>query len=288
MSVSGAYPATVLDSTCTTPLTTTPSVDAGRHDGRVRQGHGAGRSRQRRPNTATVTATSVADPSVAARRPSTRSPSPTTRCWSTRTPTPRSTRSRLQGGADRRRHAVQHVGPGRGRRPAGELPERAPERRLVHRQQLPGPAPARTRASSRRTWTAAGTCSCPGRTSSTRPPARRRSSTTTCTSRGTGRRPRTTRPPPPCTASTGPGHRRGRHRAARPRACWRPSSRTRSRRTAAPRRRSPTTRTRPTRSVRGHVQGRVRRLPDRGVRHGGPPGRPDQPRVRLLRVLAKR
>ena len=115
-------------------------------------------------NTATVTATSVGRPvGHRHRRRSRRSRSRSTRCWSTTTPTRPDVAVRIYKTAlTAAGVAVQHLGPRGGRRPAAELPERPQERRLVHRQQLPRPARCRTRASSRRSWTAAGTCSCPG------------------------------------------------------------------------------------------------------------------------------
>ena len=166
-----------------------------------------------------------------------------------------------------------------------ELPEGVQERRLVHRQQLPRPAapvrepaegvPGRRRAPVR---LRAGHPRPGGGHDAVRPrlPAHHVGRDGDPERQG-DRRPCTASPDSladgsaPCRSTT---------------RCWRPSSRTRSRRTAAPRRRSPTT---PAQTdalpVRGRVQGRVPRLPDGGVRHGGPAGRPDEPRVRLLRVL---
>ncbi|HEX4689587.1 MAG TPA: hypothetical protein VH276_02790 [Solirubrobacteraceae bacterium] len=64
MSVASGYPATVLDASCTTPLTTTPSVDPGATtDVCVKVTAPAGAANGD-VNTATVKATSVADPAV--------------------------------------------------------------------------------------------------------------------------------------------------------------------------------------------------------------------------------
>ena len=172
--VTSGYPATVLDATCTTPLTTTPtrrrrataptcacgsSVPAGAANGDGQHGHGQG-DVGRQPG------------GERHGRRSRRSPSRSTRCSSTTTPTPRSTRSRSTQaaltaagvpfstwdlGADANCHRTT---------------SRAQERRVVHRATA---IPARccpTRRARRRSSTAAAGCSCPGRTSSTRRPGR--------------------------------------------------------------------------------------------------------------------
>ena len=189
-------PVSFLDSTCTTPraddayawrpATSTTSASRSRCPADATDGE---------TNTATVTATSVGNPSTSA--------SATVKTIAVTKDTllvdedgnAPDVQSLLRRRADARPASRSHVGPRGDQHAAAGLPDRPPERRLVHRQQLPRPAPARTRASSRRSSTAAGTCSCPGRTSSTRRPGRRRSCTTTCTSPGTGPRPRTTSPP---------------------------------------------------------------------------------------------
>ena len=123
----------------------------------------------------------------------------------------------------------------------------AHERRLVHRQQLPGTASGRTRTELTAFLDGGGRLFMSGQDILDQ--ARRddaRSSTTTCTSTGTARRPRTTRARRTSRRGRQPGDGRYRHRAARPQ---RPRRRVRGPdhpdRTARCRR-SPTTRSRPT------------------------------------------
>ncbi len=126
------------------------------------------------------------------------------------------------------------------------------------------------------------------RTSSTRAPVRRTSSTTTCTSTGTAPRPRTTRAPTtvtawpatrcptasaPCRSTTASSAR---------------SSRTRSPRSARRPRHSPTTPRHGRADLRRLLQGRLPGLPAGGLRDGRPEGRPDEPRLHLLRAVTVR
>ena len=108
LATSGTWPTTTYDATCTTPLTTTPTVAGGAtHDG-MRQGRRAGECGQRRhSDTEHLTATSVGQPErLGDGARSRRSPSRRTPCWSTTTPTTPTTRRRTT----RRRWAASGYG----------------------------------------------------------------------------------------------------------------------------------------------------------------------------------
>ena len=143
---SGTWPTTTYDATCTTPLTTTPTVAGGARR-RLRQGRRAGGAANDAKDTTHLTATSCADPSVSAVGDA------------------HDDRRGVRHAARRRRHqrpgrlgavlqgrhgragSLRLLGPRRGPEPAAVLPHGAQERRVVDRQRLPGSDhPVRERA----------------------------------------------------------------------------------------------------------------------------------------------
>ena len=97
----------------------------------------------------------------------------------------------------------------------------------------------------------------------------------------------TTSPVSPAIRSPGCRPRSARYRSIT--LCSEPRSRTGSRRTAGPGRvYRQHGRDRRTHVQQCNVQGRLPRLPVRGVRNGSPEGRPDDPDIRLLRAVVAR